>query len=420
MKRFNPIGKSFLSLLVILLLCQAALAQEHWVGTWAAAPQQLRIPAPPAGAPPQANPPPAMFKDQTVRMIVRTSLGGRRARVQLSNAFGSMPLTIGAAHVAVRSRESAIQPGTGRALMFNGKPSVTIPVGAQVFSDPVDLQAPQLGDLAISVYIPGESGQLTNHATALHTSYIGSGNLTAAPEMPEAVKRVQWYWIAAVDVMAPADAGAIVAFGDSITDGATSTVDADRSWPSVLSQRILNTPGAPKLSVLNLGISGNRLLIDGAGVNALARFDRDVLGQSGVKWLMLMEGINDIGGTTSARATAGTQPVTADDLIGALKQMVEKAHTHGIKVIGCTLTPYEGAGYYSEKGEEVRQAVNRWIRTSGAFDAVADFDKVTQDPAKPRSFLTTFNNGDRLHPNDAGYKAMADSIDLSIFGAKKK
>ncbi len=419
MKRFNPVGRTLQFLLVILLLRQAALAQEHWVGTWAAAPQQLRIPAPPAGAA-QANPPPTMFKDQTVRMIVRTSLGGRRARVQLSNAFGNTPLTIGAAHVAVRSKESAIQPGTGRALMFNGKPSVTIPVGAQVFSDPVDLQVPQFGDLAISVYVPGESGQLTNHATALHTSYIGNGNLTAAPEMPEAAKRVQWYWISAVDVMASAEAGAIVAFGDSITDGATSTVDADRSWPGVLAQRILNTPGAPKLSVLNLGISGNRLLIDGAGVNALARFDRDVLGQSGVKFLMLMEGINDIGGTTSTRATAGTQPVTADDLIGAMKQMLDKAHTHGIKVIGCTLTPYEGAGYYSEKGEEVRQAVNRWIRTSGAFDAVADFDKVTQDPNKPKSFLPTFNNGDHLHPNDTGYKVMADSVDLSIFGAKKK
>ena len=228
-----------------------------------------------------------------------------------------------------------------------------------------------------------------------------------------------WYWISAVDVMAPADAGAIVAFGDSITDGATSTNDTDRSWPSALAQRILTTPGAPKLAVLNEGISGNRILADGAGVNALARFDRDVVGQAGVKWLMILEGINDIGQTTSNRGNGPPQnPVSADDLIGPMKQMIERAHTHGIRVIGCTLTPYEGAGYYSEKGEEVRQAVNRWIRTSGAFDAVADYDAVTRDSANPKTFKAGFNDGDHLHPNDAGYKAMADSIDLGMFSGK--
>jgi lysophospholipase L1-like esterase len=220
--------------------------------------------------------------------------------------------------------------------------------------------------------------------------------------------------------MAPADAAAIVAFGDSITDGATSTNDADRSWPSILAARILDAAGAPKLAVLNEGISGNRILTDGAGVNALARFDRDVLGQAGVKFLMIMEGINDIGQTTGTRGNAPPQnPVAPDDLIGPIKQMIERAHTHGIKVIGCTLTPYEGAAYYSEKGEEVRQAVNRWIRTGGAFDAVVDFEAATKDSANPKTFKPAFNNGDHLHPNDAGYKAMADSIDLKIFSAKK-
>jgi lysophospholipase L1-like esterase len=222
--------------------------------------------------------------------------------------------------------------------------------------------------------------------------------------------------------MAPSDAGAIVAFGDSITDGATSTNDADRSWPSVLAARLVASPGAPKLSVLNLGISGNRILTDGAGVNALARFDRDVLGQAGVKWLMIMEGINDIGGTTGpprGNAPPAT-PVTADDLILPMKQMIERAHTHGIKVIGCTLTPYQGAAYYSDKGEEVRMAVNQWIKTGGAFDAVIDYDKVTQDSANTKTFKATFNNTDHLHPNDVGYKAMADSVDLKIFAAKKK
>ena len=396
-------------------LVQVASAQDHWVATWTAAPQQAR------GGPPPANPAPAVFNDQTVRMVVHTSLGGRRARATFSNAFGNIPLKIGAAHIALRSKESAIAAGSDRTLMFNGKPTVTIAQGAQMTSDPVDLEIPQLGDLAISIYIPGESGQLTTHATGLHTTYIAEGNVAAEPMLDDVTTTRSWYWISAVDVMAPADAGAIVAFGDSITDGATSTNDTDRSWPSALAQRILTTPGAPQLAVLNEGISGNRILADGAGVNALARFDRDVVGQAGVKWLMILEGINDIGQTTSNRGNAPPQnPVSADDLIGPMKQMIERAHTHGIRVIGCTLTPYEGAGYYSEKGEEVRQVVNRWIRTGGAFDAVVDFEKATQDSTNPKTFRAAFNNTDHLHPNDAGYKAMADSIDLKIFTAKKR
>jgi lysophospholipase L1-like esterase len=355
-------------------------------------------------------------------MIVHTSIGGRRVRVTLSNAFGNGPLAIGAAHIALRSAESGIVGTSDRALMFNGKPGVTIAQGAQVYSDPVDIEVPQLGDLAISVYIPGESGQLTMHNTGLHTTYIAKGNVAGNTTLSDTATTRSWYWITAVDVMAAADTGSVVAFGDSITDGATSSNDADRSWPSVLAARLVSTPGTPKLSVLNLGISGNRVFADGAGVNALARFDRDVLGQAGVKWLMVMEGINDIGQTTGPPRgnAAPPTPVTADDLIGAMKQMIERAHTHGIKVIGCTLTPYEGATYYSPKGEEVRDAFNRWIRTSGAFDAVVDYDKVTQDSANSKTFKVTFNNNDHLHPNDAGYKAMADSIDLKIFSAKKK
>src|SRR5207249_9077237 len=394
-----------------LVLVQIAEAQDHWVTTWAAAPQ-ARLQAPlegqRGGPAPPANAAPASFNDQTVRMIVHTSLGGRRARVTFSNAFGNSPLAIGAVHVALRGKESAIAPGSDRALMFNGKPGITIAQGAHVISDPVDFDVPQVGDVAISVYIPGDSGQLTLHNTGLHTTYVAKGNVTAEPVFNDATTTRSYYWITGLDVMAPADTAAIVAFGDSITDGTTSTVDGNRSWPSFLAQRILTTPGAPKLAVLNEGIAGNRVLADGAGVNALARFDRDVLGQAGVKWLFIMEGINDIGQTTRANAT--TAAVTADELITATKQMIERAHSHGIKVVGCTLTPYEGAAYYSEKGEEVRSAVNRWIRMGGAFDAVVDFDKATQDAANPRIFKTGFNNGDHLHPNDTGYKAMADSI----------
>jgi lysophospholipase L1-like esterase len=352
-------------------------------------------------------------------MIVRTSLGGRRARVTLSNAYGNVPLKVGAAHIGLRTKESEIAAGSDRSLMFNGKAAVSIAPGAQMISDPVDLNIPQLGDLAISVYVPGDSGPLTTHATGLHTTYITKGNVAGESALNDATTTRSYYWISAVDVMAPSDAGAIVAFGDSITDGATSTNDANSSWPSLLAARLLSSPGAPKLSVINQGISGNRLLADGAGVNALARFDRDVLSMSGVKWLILLEGINDIGGTTSTRGnTPPANPVTPDDLIGVMKQMIERARSHGIKVVGATLTPYEGAGYYSEKGEEVRQAVNRWIRTGGAFDAVVDFDKATQDTTNPKTFKAPFNNTDHLHPNDAGYKAMADVVDLKIFSRK--
>jgi len=405
--------------LTTLALVEIAHAQDRWIATWAAAPQvRLQVPlGAQRGAPaPPANQAPSGFNDQTVRMIVHTGLGGKRARVTLSNAFGNGPLTIGAAHVALGSKESAIVAGSDRALTFYGKPNVTIAPGAHIISDAVDLDVPQLGDLAISVYIPGDSGQLTMHNTGLHTTYIAKGNVTGEPALENAAATRSWYWITGVEVMAPAGTAAIVAFGDSITDGATSTNDANRSWPSILAQRILTTPGSPRLTVLNEGISGNRVLADGAGVNALARFDRDVLGHAGVKWLFIMEGINDIGQTT--RANAAGAPVTSDELIAATKQMIERAHTHGIKVIGCTLTPYEGAAYYSEKGEEIRQAVNRWIRTGGAFDAVVDYDAITRDSANPKTFKAGFNDGDHLHPNDAGYKAMADAVDLGIFSGK--
>lgn len=216
--------------------------------------------------------------------------------------------------------------------------------------------------------------------------------------------------------MAPPAAAAIVAFGDSITDGATSTPNTDRSWPSVLAQRLAANPATANIAVVNQGISGNQVLADGAGVSALARFDRDVLSVAGARWVMIMEGINDIGIGSRQGAPAGA--ISADALIGGLRQMIERAHTHGIRVIGCTLTPYGGAGYASEAGEVIREAENNFIRTSGAFDAVVDFDMATHDPANPKQFLAGYNLTDHLHPNDAGYKAMADSIDLSIFAEK--
>jgi len=419
------------------VVAQNGNSQEHWVATWASSQQQPRAaigqrgPAPqqpaaapqaPAGAQPAlaaqpaagqrgaAQPLPA-FNNRTVRMIVRTTIGGRRARVWLSNAFGTANLNIGAAHLGVRNKDSEIVAGTDRALMFNGKPSVTIPPGAQMVSDPVDLNVPKLGDLAVSVYVSGDAGAVTTHALGLRTTYIADqeGDLSAQPAIADATNSQSWYWLAGVDVMAPADAAAIVAFGDSITDGATSTADTNRSWPSVLAERLAANRATANIAIINHGISGNRILGDGAGVSALARFDRDVLSQAGVKWVMILEGINDIGG--GARGN----PVTSYALIGAMRQMIERAHTHGIKVIGCTLTPFQGAGYYSDEGETIRETVNNWIRNSGSFDAVVDFDAATRDPANPKQFLAKYNISDHLHPNDAGYKAMADAVDLSIF-----
>jgi lysophospholipase L1-like esterase len=350
-------------------------------------------------------------------MIAHTSIGGRRVRIELSNVFGSTPLAIGAAHIAVRDKDSAIVAASDRALLFGGRPTCWIPPGATEISDAVNLDLPAASDLAVSIYVPEDATADTMHAVGLHTTYISKeGDTTAAPAIADATTTQSFYFLTNVDVAAPPDSAAIVTFGDSITDGAVSTPNTDRSWPSFLARR-LAASGGSNIAVLNQGISGNRLLRDGAGVNALARFDRDVLVQPGVKWLMILEGINDIGLGLRSGAAA-SDAVTSDDLIGALKQLVERAHAHGIRVIGCTLTPFEGAAYYSEAGEMARAAVNQWIRSPGAFDAVVDFDAATRDPEHPRQFRQGFNNGDHLHPNDAGYQAMADAIDLSVFGLK--
>ena len=348
-------------------------------------------------------------------MIVRTSIGGRRLRVEFSNAYGTAALMVGGAHIALRAKDSEIVPTSDRALSFGGRPSCAIPPGALMISDPVDLDVPAQSDLAISMYLPSETGPPTMHGTGLQTTYISrDGNQTAERSIDAAAKSFSWYWLSGIDVAAPADAAALVTFGDSITDGATSTPDTNRSWPAYLAARLAANASTANVAVVNQGISGNRVLRDGAGVNALARFDRDVLSVPGVKWVSLMESINDVGIGSRTPAEA----VTADDLITGLKQLADRAHMRGIKVIGCTLTPYEGAAYYSEPGEVIRMAINQWIRTSGVFDAVFDFDKVEQDAEHPKQFRDGFNTTDHLHPNDTGYKAMADSVDLALFAKR--
>lgn len=354
------------------------------------------------------------FDNQTVRMILRTSIGGHRARVAVSNAFGAKPVEIAAAHIALRGKDSEIAPQSDHALMFNGKPGCTIRPGQVLYSDPVDLTVPQVGDLAVSLYFSGTTGPPTSHATALHNTYVGAGDTTGQAAMADAVTTQSYYYLSAVEVLAPADSALIVAFGDSITDGARSTSETNHSWPALLAARLAAKKETAHIGVANMGIGGNRVLRDGSGASALARFDRDVLSQAGVKWVMLLEGINDIG----RGATSAAEMVTADELIAGYKQMIERAHLHGVMAIGCTLTPFGGAGYQRDAGEAVRAAVNEFIRTGGAFDAVVDFEAATRDASDPKKFRAEFDPGDHLHPNNDGYQSMADSINLSIFTKK--
>jgi len=405
-----------LSILVFTCI-QAQQKGEHWVATWTTAEQLARLPAAAPAASPAAAPPPGArgFNHQTVRMIVRTSIGGRRLRVNLSNAFGSEPLAVGAAHIAIRAKDSEIVAGSDRALSFNGKPGCTVGPGMVILSDPVDLNVAPVHDLAVSLYFPGETGPPTSHSTGLHTTYIQEGDVSGQAAMADAATTQSYYWISGIDVLAPAGASLIVAFGDSITDGARSTPETNHSWPALLAARLAGRKATADIAVGNMGIGGNRVLRDVTGVSALARFDRDVLSQPGVKWVMVLEGINDIG----RGATAPAEMVTADELIAGHKQLIERAHTRGIQAIGCTLTPFEGAAYSRENGEAVREALNTWIRTSGAYDAVVDFEAATRDPNNPKRIRPDLDPGDHLHPNDAGYQAMADAVDLSIFGGKR-
>lgn len=379
----------------------------HWVGTWSASPV-----APDLGIPGLSN---NGFNNQTLRLIVHTSIGGDDARVRISNAFGTNALVIGAAHIALRGAGAAIVPGSDRALTFSGASSTTIPPGALVVSDPVELDVPALGDLAVSIFLPGKTGPATWHFAGLQTSYISStGDFTGSTAAPFTTTTQAWFFLTGVEVKASERTRAIVAMGDSITDGTNSTPDTNHRWPNFLAQRLL--AHHVKLAVLDEGIAGNRILHDFIGPNALARFDRDVLTKSGVSHVIVLESINDIGIPGGLGRPA--EAVTADEIIAGLRQLITRAHERGLKIFGGTLTPFEGTtipGYFTPAGEVKRQAVNHFIRTSGAFDGVIDFDVATRDPSHPTRFLPAFDSGDHLHPSDAGYQAMANAINLELF-----
>ena len=374
-------------------------------------------PPAPAGPPGRFGGPGFGTADTTYREIVHVSLGGPLVRVVFTNEFGTDPLTIGAAHVAVSEGGSAINLQSAGGLTFGGHPSVIIPPGAVIVSDPVTMKLPAGADLAISLFLPEQSIKVASvHGFANQTSYSASGNVVGAKTLEAPREIANWPFLKSVDVKVSASSAAIVAFGDSITDGTGSPKNGNARWPDDLARRLQADKKTADLGVLNEGIGGNRILHDVTGPSALARFDRDVIAQAGVKYVIILEAINDIG--HSQDPVKPYDVITADDLIMGFSQLAERAHTHGIKFFAATVLPYTGAKYASPSGDAMRQAVNKWIRTTNLIDGFIDMEKATQDPANPTAFLPAYDMGDHLHPSAAGHKAMADSIDLKLFESK--
>ena len=377
--------------------------KQHWVGTWAMAPAPAETGA---------------FNNQTLRMTMRASLGGDTVRVRISNAYGGRPLEIGGAHVALREAGAANLAGSDRKLGFGGLPTATIAAGAVLFSDPVALDLAPLADLAVSLYLPGElpnALQITGRY-ARQTNYVSPpGDFTAAEVMPIGSLTSDWFFVSGVDVLSSADTGGIVALGDSLTDGNISTIDAFCRWPDQLARRLAARHRGRPMAVMNQGLGGNRILFDIRGDSGLRRFDRDVLSQPGVTHVIVMLGTNDL----RNRWKKPEEEPTASQMIAGLQQMAVRAHSAGIKIVGATLTPFGNETYMADawnpRREEVRAAVNRWIRDSGAFDAVADFDQALRDPEHPTQMRPADDCGDGLHPSDQGYNKMGDAIDLALF-----
>jgi lysophospholipase L1-like esterase len=394
-----------------------AAATGHWAGTWGASPQ----PAAPASAAGPGDVSATGFHHQTVRNIVFTSAAGSHVRVRLSNAYSDRPLKIGRVDVAVQASGARLESGTDRVLTFGGKRTITIPPGADAVSDAATMGVPALTDIAVSIYLPHRTGPATYHSLAEQTNYIsGAGNF-AGQVSGAAFTTVSrsLYYLDSVEVLTPGVArSAVVAFGDSITDGYGSQADANGRWPNELARRLSAGKTSEQLGVLDEGISGNRVLNDSPcfGQAALSRLDRDVIGQAGVRDVILLEGINDIGfsQTPNTGCSVPNANVSAADIVKGYEQIIVRAHAAGIKIFGGTLTPFKDAAYWSVAAERKRETVNGWIRHSGEFDGVVDFATATADPRQPQMFNPAFDSGDHLHPNAAGYRAMANAINLGM------
>lgn len=378
-----------------------SLSGTRWVGTWATAPQLVE----PGNMPPSPG-----LANNSLRQVVEVSIGGDTLRMKFSNEFSTSAVTMKSVHIAVSTGGSAIDTASGKVLEFSGSPQVTMVAGAAVTSDPIAFHLTPRMQLAITIYYGQTSSTVTGHPGSRTTSYILTGDAVSKSSFAGAATTDHWYNIDAIDVLAPSNAACVAILGNSITDGRGSTTNLQNRWPDIFSERLLQDSSTHDIGVLNMGIGGNAVLAGGLGPTGVSRFDRDIIDQNGVRWVIVFEGVNDIGGVRSASAATSM----ADNLIAAYKEMITKAHANNITIYGATITPFKGNGYYNQYSESCREAVNRWIRTAGNFDACIDFDKAMRNPQDTLSLVSSYQN-DGLHPDSAGHRKMGDSVDLSLF-----
>ncbi len=395
-------------LLLVFVMCHKSPTGDagqltKWVGTWAAAPQLVE----------SGNVPPKKpgLSNNTLRQIVHVSIGGKRIRVRFSNEFSSMPVTMKSVHVANALEGSAVDFDTDVELRFDGMPEVTMEPGGIVTSDPVDFDLDPLSNVAITILFGETSEDFTGHPGSRTTSYLLEGNKLLAADFEGGKISVHWFVINAIDVLAEESAASVAILGNSITDGRGSGTDKQNRWPDEMARCLQENPATQDVGVLNMALGGNCILRFCVGPAAMERFERDVIYQTAVKWLIILEGVNDIGQPQDAELEA----TVAEDLIASFEQMIDDAHAEGILVYGATILPFGGSGYDSEENEQARQTVNTWIRTSGRFDAVIDFDAAMRDPENPTRLLPAADVGDHLHPNETGYQMMGAAVDVTLF-----